>query len=229
MLKIGQIIVTTLGSWVVLFGLTKLTGNRQLHEMSLFDYVCSITIGSIAAELASELENPLYPLTALIVFGLATYLLAILSLKSPALRKAARGTPQVLFNGGTIYRRNLRRAKLSTDEFLMLCRCAGYFDLSQIQTVLFECNGTVSVLPKAENRPATPADWNMKCADESVFQALVLDGHICQKALALYKKEERWLNRQLSAAGFQNWREVCVALYDGRTFQAYGNGGNTPT
>ena len=43
----------SLFSLITLFLLTKLEGNRQLAQISLFDYVNSITIGSIAAEMAT--------------------------------------------------------------------------------------------------------------------------------------------------------------------------------
>jgi len=54
----GQIALTALGSLAALFLLTKLSGNKQVSQMNLFDYVMGITIGSIAAEMASELESP---------------------------------------------------------------------------------------------------------------------------------------------------------------------------
>ena len=61
----GQITLTALGSLAALFLLTKLSGNKQVSQMNLFDYVMGITIGSIAAEMASELESPLRPLWAM--------------------------------------------------------------------------------------------------------------------------------------------------------------------
>lgn len=54
----GQITLTALGSLVALFLLTKLSGNKQVSQMNLFDYVMGITIGSIAAEMASSWNRP---------------------------------------------------------------------------------------------------------------------------------------------------------------------------
>ena len=60
-------------SIVALFFLTKMIGNRQVSQLSLFDYINGITIGSIAAELATSLEtDALKPLTAMVVYALAT-------------------------------------------------------------------------------------------------------------------------------------------------------------
>ena len=49
--------MTSLGSLVVLFLLTKVMGYKQLSQLSMFDYITGITIGSIAAEMAISLEN----------------------------------------------------------------------------------------------------------------------------------------------------------------------------
>ena len=52
-----RIILTSLVSIAVLFCLCKLIGQRQISQMSMFDYINSITVGSIAAEFATELEK----------------------------------------------------------------------------------------------------------------------------------------------------------------------------
>ena len=57
MTEILYIIALSLGSIVALFILTKIMGYRQMSQMSMFDYINGITIGSIAAEMATSLEN----------------------------------------------------------------------------------------------------------------------------------------------------------------------------
>ena len=44
-------LVLTFTSIIVLFILAKLKGNKQISQLSTFDYINGITIGSIAAEL----------------------------------------------------------------------------------------------------------------------------------------------------------------------------------
>ena len=62
---IGMTVLTTILSILALFLLTKMMGAKQVSQMTMFDYVIGITIGSSAAELATELEEPFKPLTAL--------------------------------------------------------------------------------------------------------------------------------------------------------------------
>ncbi|MBD5148289.1 MAG: DUF421 domain-containing protein, partial [Oscillibacter sp.] len=148
----GLTALTTLLSLVVLFLLTKLMGTKQVSQMTMFDYVTGITIGSAAAELATELEEPVKPLTAIIVYGLAAVVISLLTNKSLKARALITGKPLVLLENGVIYRENLKKARIDISEFLTYCRIGGWFDLSQLQTAVFEPNGTLSFLPKEADR-----------------------------------------------------------------------------
>ena len=86
-MEIIKVIITSVVSLIVLFLLTKLVGNKQLSELNMFDYIVSITIGSIAAEMATELENPEQPLTAMIVYAVISFAVSVASSKSIALRR----------------------------------------------------------------------------------------------------------------------------------------------
>ena len=103
-----QVAVTSVGAFVALFLLSKLMGHRQISELSVFDYVNGITIGSIAAEMATELEKPLRPLVAMVVWALLVWLLEALTSKCPRLRKYISGAPSIIFDNGKLYRRNMR-------------------------------------------------------------------------------------------------------------------------
>ena len=68
-----NVILSSLGSIVVLFILSKLIGNKQISNMTLFDYINGITIGSIAAEMATAIEGDfLLPLIAMAIYGLVS-------------------------------------------------------------------------------------------------------------------------------------------------------------
>ena len=78
-----KIILTTIGSVAELFLLTKLTGKKQVSELTMFDYVNGITIGSIAAEMAtSEKWDFIDPAIAMVVYALAGLAISMLSMKS---------------------------------------------------------------------------------------------------------------------------------------------------
>ena len=198
----------------MLFLLTKLMGYRQMSQMSLFDYINGITIGSIAAEMATDLENYHLPLTAMIVYGLAAVCLSWISQKSMSARRFLNGKPLILLHHDTLYEENLKKAKIDLNEFLEQCRVSGYFDIAQLQTVILEGNGKLSFLPKAEERPATPADLNLTPDAEDMTAALVLDGHIMEKNLRHSGKDKKWLTAHLSNLGYPDTKEVLLATCD---------------
>ena len=163
-------------SYVALLLITKLIGYRQISQLSIFDYVNGITIGSIAAEMATELEEPHKPLLAMVVYGLL-----------------------VLLENGKLYRENLKKAKLDINEFLTQCRDSGYFDLNEIQLALLETTGKVSFLPKSQQRPATPQDMGVTVQQTLPQINVVLDGHVLADNLQYLGYDETWLDRQLKA------------------------------
>ena len=79
-MEIIKVILTSLLSAAVLFLLAKIMGHKQISQLDFFDYITGITIGSIAAELATELEDPLKPLIAMVVYGVIAVLLLTTSL-----------------------------------------------------------------------------------------------------------------------------------------------------
>lgn len=212
--EVIHVIVLSVVSLVVLFLLTKLMGYRQMSQMSLFDYINGITIGSIAAELATNLEDYHRPLTAMIIYGLVTVLLSLLTEKSICVRRFVNGKPLVLLHHGTLYEKNLKKAKIDLNEFLEQCRVSGYFDLSKLQAVILEGNGRLSFLPKAEAHPVTPSDLKLQPESEDLTAVLVLDGHIMERNLHHSGKDKKWLSAQLSALGFPNAKDVLLATCD---------------
>ncbi|MBR5438243.1 MAG: DUF421 domain-containing protein [Clostridia bacterium] len=209
-----KIILTSLLSIGALFILTKLMGHKQVSQLDFFDYITGITIGSVAAELATELEEPLKPLVAMIVYGVVTAGLSLITGKFPRSRKFINGTPTILMDGGRIYRKNLRKAKLDLSEFMTLCRQEGYFNLADIQTAVFEFNGRLTVLPVSKKRPVTPEDLSLSPTQEHISTEIIMDGRILGENLERMKLDTGWLNRQLKKQGFSSAQEVFLGLCD---------------
>lgn len=212
-MDIIKVILTALLSVVALFIITKIMGHKQVAQLDFFDYVSGITIGSIGAELATELEEPYKPLIALCVWGGASLLLNLIAHKLPKTRKYINGTPTILMNEGKLYRKNLKKAKLDLSEFMMLCREQGYFDLDEIQTAIFEHNGKVSILPKAANRPATPEDLKITAKATHIGVEVIMDGRVMGENLTRMGRNTNWLEKQLKAQGYKSVKEVFLGIY----------------
>jgi uncharacterized membrane protein YcaP (DUF421 family) len=215
MSEVLYIIALSLGSIITIFLLTKLMGYRQMSQMSMFDYVNGITIGSIAAEMATSMEESFtQPLIAMIVYALAAILLSTLSSRSIRARRLIEGTPLVLMDHGELYRDNLKKAKMDVNEFLVQCRVNGYFDVSKLETAVLEGNGKISFLPKSTDRPLTPSDMSLEVQQDFLVANVVLDGRLMKENLHHTGRDETWLHHQLKAQGADRIEDVLLATCD---------------
>ena len=164
--------------------------------------------------MATELEEPWKPLVAMVIYGAVTLLLSLISNKFPKSRKYLNGTPTILMDQGKLYYENLKKAKLDLSEFLVLCRQQGYFDLTSIQTAVFEYNGKLTVLPVSSQRPATPQDLQLAPEQASIFTELIMDGRVLEGNLKRMGLDLIWLDKQLKKQHIHSPREVTLAVCD---------------
>lgn len=213
-MTILKIICLSIGSITLLFILTKIMGQREMSQLSIFDYFITITIGSIAAELSTSLEdNFVQPVIAMIVYALITLIVSILNTKFVKLRPFLSGKTLILYDDGTLFKENFKKAKIDLNEFLVQCRTNGFFNLSDIKTALLEENGKISFLPYSDKRPANPSDFNIKPKEEEILTNLILDGKIMQENLQELGFDESWLLKKLKKQGITKTNNIFLATY----------------
>ena len=215
MVDIIKVCSTSLLSAVSLFIIAKITGHKQMAQLDFFDYITGITIGSIAAELATELESPWKPLVAMVIYGFVALGLTIIAHKFPKLRKYINGTPTIIMDNGKIYRENMKKSKLELSEFMVLCRQEGYFDINEIETAVFEYNGRITILPKSENRPLTPEDMNMSPKKASICTEIIMDGQILHENIKRLGLDLKWLDKELKKQKYESPKEIYLGICDG--------------
>lgn len=209
-----NVVWTALLSAAALFAIAKVMGHKQMAQMDFFDYITGITIGSIAAELATELEEPWKPLIAIGVYGVVEVVLSAVTRKFPKMRKYVNGTPTILMNNGTLYRKNMKKAKLELSEFMMMCRQEGYFNLDDIQTAIFEYNGRLTVLPVSDKRPVNPKDLNISPETETISTEVIMDGRVLEENLSRMGLNVKWLQKQIEAQGYKEAKEIFLGICD---------------
>lgn len=214
-MEVIKVIVSSVFSAGVLFIIAKIIGHKQMSQLDLFDYITGITIGSIAAELATNLESPWWkPLLAMIVYGFITVILSIITEKYPKSRKYINGTPTIIMNEGKLYRKNLKKAKLELSEFLLMCRQEGYFDINDIQTAVFEYNGKLTILPISKKRPTNPEDLKIEPAEATIQTEVIMDGRILDENLKRMGLDKIWLKKQIDNKGYKKTKEILLCLCD---------------
>lgn len=213
-MELIKVIFTSILSVVSMFIIAKTLGHKQVAQLDFFDYINGITIGSIAAELATELEKPWKPLIAMVIYGVVAFFLNITSQKFPKARKFLNGTPTIIMDNGKIYRKNMKKAKLELSEFLLMCRQEGYFNINDIQTAVFEYNGKLTILPKSTKRPVIPEDLNISPKKETLNTEVILDGRILHGNLKKLGLDLTWLDKQIKEQKYDNTKEIFLGICD---------------
>ncbi len=204
MKEIGIVIIRSIISLTVLFGVTKLLGKKQVSQLSLFDYVIGISIGNFAAEITINMDAKLMDgLTAMIVFGTIAYLVSIVTMKSIKLRRFFMGVPTPLIQDGKIIEENLKKVKFDINDLLEECRSKNYFDINYIKYAILESKGTLSILPKGEYKPITIKDMNLKPEKQGLVANIIIDKKIMKENLKNMSKDEKWLAQQLKEKGYK--------------------------
>lgn len=197
-----ELIILPIFSMIVIFILTKIMGYRQITQLSLYDYIIGITIGSIASELAiSSFENYLPSLIAMIIYGLGTYLLSIITRISKKIRVLVEGKAIILYENDRLNFKALKIGKIDIDEFLMICRINGYFNLNDLDKIILETNGRFSFYPKESSRPVQYADLDKQLNNETIPVYLIKEGKILVNNLNYIHKDKQWLENQLKVKG----------------------------
>lgn len=209
----------------LLFFMTKILGKKQISELSFFEYVSGITIGSIAGEAITGLEvNMFQGMVAIIIFSLATLFADILALKSKSFRDFIEGRGTVFIKDGKVLEENLKKEKYSVDELSALLRQKDIYRIADVEFAVLEPRGTLSALLKKENRPLTPKDIQLKVPTEKEPQTVIMDGSILDEALRSSGKSRGWLETELEKleltldnvfiGQIDSYGELTVDIYD---------------
>lgn len=208
-----RVIFATILSVIALFILAKIMGNRQMSQLSMFDYVNGITIGSIGAEMTFS-EDFISPLIAMIIYALATILISTIASKSVRYRRFLNGTPLVIFHNNKFNVPNLKKSRLDMNELISECRTQGFFNFNDIHTVILEANGKISVLSKSTARPLTPNDMKISPNQEINPINLIINGEVLHDNLKYSGKNTEWLRKQLNQQKVRSPKDVLLAFID---------------
>lgn len=202
MLDWVEIVLRTLLSVVVLFLMTKMLGKRQVAQLSFFEYITGITIGSLAAYISLDLDANWYlGLVSLGVWIACSLGIEFIQLKSKKVRDFIDGKGTVLIRDGKILEDNLKKERLTTDEFMEQLRKKSAFKVAEVEFAIMEPSGDINVLLNREHQPLTPSHLGIKVAPEKEPQAVIMDGEIMDEALATIGFSRGWLKTELDKLG----------------------------
>ena len=198
---------------VVIFGV-RLMGKRQLGELQPSELVITILISNIATLPLEDTSIPLIlgilPILTLVCFEVV---ISWVTLKSLRMRRIISGRPKIIVRNGQIEQATMRDLRLSVDDLMAALRQQQVFDISQVQFAVMETTGTVSVYLKAACQPLTPEDVALKKAAQDPPVAVIQDGCVMNKSLAMLGKNQAWLEQKLAEHRLRE-SEVFLMLSD---------------
>lgn len=209
-----NVILRTLFVLVLIFILFKLMGKKQVSQMSMFDYITGITIGSVVADISLDIEKNLTSgIICLLIYCFTDILLSYLSLKSVTLRNFFEGKEVPLIINGKINKQNMAKNKITINILQTEARLMGYFNLDEINNAILEPSGMISFEPKEKAKPTTKKDMGLTTTNKGLVYNLIIDGEIIKDNLKHTKKTEKWINQQIKIQG-KKLEEILLLTID---------------
>ncbi|MGM8213766.1 DUF421 domain-containing protein [Virgibacillus sp. W0430] len=192
------VVIRSFSLLVVLFFLTKWLGKKQISQLNIFEYITGIVLGGIVAIHSFDTNaNIVYGLIAMFVWFIIPYTVELISLKSKSFRDFTQGKSTVFIQDGKIMEDNLKKEGFSTDDLLQHLRDNDIFYTADVEFAVLEPSGTLSVLPKRENKSLTAKDLGIQLPPKKEPQTVIMDGKVQLEPLANLSLNPTWLEAEL--------------------------------
>lgn len=208
-------LIRTVILYILIIAGVRLMGKRQVGELEPSELVLSLLIADLASVPMQDLGIPLHagvvPILALLSL---TMILSVLTMKSIRFRTLMCGRPSIVVRDGKVDQREMRRNRLTVDELLEELRGQGYTDLAGVKYGILETNGRLSVLPCADQRPATARQLGLESRETGLPVVIVSDGRVLQDNLKRRGLDLAWLDKRLAEHGCPDFRDVFLLTVD---------------
>lgn len=186
-------------SFFILLFFTRILGKKQMSQITYFNYITGITLGSIAASVCIDETISLYNgVISIITWSLLTFFISLLSLKSHVARNLFDGKPDIIIKHGELLQGAIKKNLLNIDDVTMLLRERNIFSIQDVEYAILEPHGKLSILKKPQLNSATKKDLNISTNPFVCLPTdIIIDGKIIEKNLVEIKKDKKWLEKEL--------------------------------
>jgi uncharacterized membrane protein YcaP (DUF421 family) len=203
--------------FITLLILTRLLDKTQVGQLTLYEYVSGITIGSLAATIAASDPEKLWSnYYDLILFVILTYIVSVCTMKSRPFRTLIEGSPSIIIENGRIIKETMKSLRLDLDQLNALLRGKDIVDIAEIQYAILETTGEMSIIKKSAFQPLTKSDMNIHLTDPTFPVELIMDGEIIEENLKSQNLTHTWLAEQLKLRNIKSASNIMYAVIDSK-------------
>lgn len=190
-------------SFFILLLYTRILGKKQMNQITYFNYITGITLGSIAASVSVDQRiSILNGVISITTWVILTFLISYIALKSYKARNLFDGEPDILIRHGKLLQDKIKKAHLNMDDLTMLLREKNIFSVSDVEFAILEPHGKLSVMKKPNLNAATKGDMNVQTNAVPLLSTdIIIDGKILRRNLEEIGRDEEWLKGELSKYG----------------------------
>ena len=175
--------------YIVVLCSLRIMGKGELGELQPFDLVVSLMIAELAAMPMEDLNSPMsHGLTAIATLVFLQCLISFCSLKSNNFRKIICGNPSIIIAHGKFNYKEMKRLRVNVNDILGQLRLKGYYNIEDVDYLVMETNGQMSVLASADS-------LSKEC--KRIPIAIVLDGKIMHENIDKYNLSKSRLETEM--------------------------------
>ena len=147
--SIGRTFIITILAYLIMIVTLRVSGKRTLSKMNAFDFIVTVALGSSLATVALNKNIPLAD-GALVFFLLIFLQLVItwLSVRIKKVKKIVTSQPALLLFKGKILNDILKKERITIEEIYMAAREKGITELQDIDVIVLETTGDITIIPK---------------------------------------------------------------------------------
>lgn len=221
------VFVRTLILYIVIVIVLRLLGKRQIGQLQPSELVVALIIADLAAVPMANVGIPLINgIISIITLFIMEELLSLISMKSEGARGIISGKPSILIERGIIVEKELRRIRYNLNDLLEQLRLKNFANLEDIDYAILETSGQLSVIPKAENKPVTIKDLNIKPTPQQMPITVIIDGRIISDNLYKIGLTNAWIINELRINKINSAKDIFFAYLNPEkklVFQLKGN------
>ncbi|WP_339934004.1 DUF421 domain-containing protein [Vreelandella glaciei] len=154
-----RIVIIGVLAYATLVLFLRLSGNRTLSKMNAFDLIVTVALGSTLATVLLSKDVALVDgAVALALLISLQFIITWTSVRFRWVRRLVTGEPLMLLYQGEFLLTSLRQARVTQDEVLSAIRSSGLSDVTAVEAVVLETDGSLSVVKRqAESRQSSLA------------------------------------------------------------------------